>query len=124
MQRAVGVPGPRPGPLRLVRCMTVVEPARVEAEHGFRRLDHHAHLVMVLATGETGPARGRAHFDQQDRRVRERRDLRHRRSQPWVHGFALQGEDTEDAFMHPVQRLTRHEALERFDAQGELPKGK
>ena len=95
MQGAVGVAGPRSRPLWLGALHDRREAARVEAEHGFGRLDDHAHLIVVLAAGETSPVRGRSHLDEQDRRLRQWRDLRHGLSQQRVHGFTLQGEDAD-----------------------------
>ena len=41
--------------------------------------------------------------------------------QPRIDGFTLEGEDSEDAFMDPVERLVGDEALESLDAESELP---
>jgi hypothetical protein len=40
-----------------------------------------------------------------------------------VDWFAFQSEDTEDAFMHPEERLAGHEPLEGLDTERELTEG-
>ena len=42
------------------------------------------------------------------------------RSEPRVDRFALEGEDAEDAFVHPVERLAGYEAFQSLDTEGEL----
>jgi hypothetical protein len=69
VQRAVGVAGPGSSALRLRALHHRAESAVIEAEYLRGRLHHDAHLVVVLATGQAGSVRGRAHLHQQDRRV-------------------------------------------------------
>src|ERR1700709_2084704 len=66
-----------------------------------------------------GGCRGRAgnvstSFDQQGN---------HPPLQPRIDRLALQGQDTEHAFVNAPQGLTAREALQPFDPEGELPQG-
>jgi hypothetical protein len=45
------------------------------------------------------------------------------RSEAGVDGFALHGEDAEDALVDAVQRFTGNEAFQGFDTEGELTLG-
>src|SRR5687767_2945014 len=42
--------------------------------------------------------------------------------QPWIHGFALQGEDAEDTFMDSAQRFFADKTLQTLDAKCEFAK--
>ena len=73
MQGAVDVTRPGAHPLGLGPHHDGPEAAIVETEHLIRRLDDDAELVVVLPTRDAGAVRSRAHFDEQDRRLRQRR---------------------------------------------------
>ena len=77
VQRPVDVAGAGSGALGLRALHDRAEAPLVEADHLLRRLDHHAHLVQVLAAGQPGAVGGGAHLHEQDGRAGQRRDVRH-----------------------------------------------
>jgi hypothetical protein len=55
---------------------------------------------------------------------RFRATLPERCLQPWIDRFALEREDTKNALVNAPERFSLDEAVEPFDPQRELPKGK
>ncbi len=69
-----------PGPTAILPVGCAAPPCgsrRVSPENDFRRLDDHAHLVVVLATTAASSVRGGSDFYEPDRALGQGRDLGH-----------------------------------------------